>query len=56
MMVKVKIDATVLKNEVAQLFNLTLDARDAKSDLQRRDKVSIVLEKVRDLKDKLEKL
>lgn len=53
-MIKVKVDISELKNEVSRLHHRAICARDAKTDNERRDEVSALVEMIRTLKMRLE--
>lgn len=49
-MVKVKIDASQLKNELQVIYDQAVKAREATSDNKRRDEVNLLVEKIRTLR------
>lgn len=54
--VEVKIDASKLKNEMTELYNETFKATAAKTDMERRDLLAVIVEKMRTLKHKVDQL
>lgn len=55
-MVKVKVDYSDLKNELTQLYNEAYKGVHSTSDNDRRQILSILIEKIRTLKTEIEKL